>query len=117
MVRTFTSLMWLCVAVAFSFDAVAQPCDVRDDLLSQTEIVMVEDMPCHDGMDMMMDDDSGDMPMQSDTCCCAALLTNVTVLDGAILARPLPIALAWADPLPENADSISFEYEPPPPRA
>ncbi len=113
----FTSLMWLCVAVVFSFDAVAQPCDVRDNLLSQAEIVSMEDMPCHEGMDMAMDDTNGDMPMQADTCCCAALLTNVSNFAYADVAGPLPVVLAWADPLPENADSVSFEYEPPPPRA
>ncbi len=117
MVRVFTSLMWLCVALVFSFDAVAQPCDVRDDLFASAEIVTMEDMPCHEGMNVANDNTHDEMPMQPDTCCCAALLTHVSTFAHADAGGPLPVVLAWADPLPESADSVSFEYEPPPPRA
>lgn len=117
MMRVLTTLLWLCVALVFSFDAVAQPCDVRDELMSHHEAPMAEAMPCHAGMEMPADQMDEEVPQQGESCCCAALLPHSATLNHADLSTPLSAVLVWAEPLPEHADSISFEYEPPPPRA
>ena len=115
MFRVLTSLLWVVLVMALGFDATAQPCDMRTE--AQPEAVQMSDMPCHDGM-MMADAGSPEMPEHpGDACCCPALLTNAVTLDAADLKQPLPGLAVWTMPLPDNANSLSFEYEPPPPRA
>lgn len=118
MFRMLTSMLWVFVMLVFGFDAVAQPCDLRLELQSQSAQTVMADMPCHQGMAMNQDTQPSQSPEhQSDTCCCAALLTNIVALDQASLDQPAPGISAWAVPLPDTANSVSFEYEPPPPRA
>lgn len=111
-------MLWVFVTLAFSFDAVAQPCDLRLESQSHTVQEVVTDMPCHMGMALSEETEAPDAPdHQSDTCCCAALLTNIVALDPARLDQPAPGIRVWAVPLPDTANSVSFEYEPPPPRS
>ncbi len=118
MLRVLTSALWIFVTIAFGFDAVAQPCDVRAEIQASQTTVSTEQMPCHDSMVMDAEPDQPDAPFhKNDTCCCAALLTNAVAVNAVSLDEPLPTTQAWADPFPENASSIPFEYEPPPPRA
>lgn len=117
--RVLTSVLWIVVTVAFGFDAVAQPCDLRPAMQTVSAYAEMTEMPCHDAMMANADvDQPSDAPMHmQDDCCCAALLTQALRVDGSGLEQPVPSVLVWADPLPDNARSIMFEYEPPPPRA
>lgn len=118
MLRVLTSALWIFVTIAFGFDAVAQPCDVRAELQELHANASTEQMPCHEGMAMDAEPDQPDAPAhQKDTCCCAALLTNAVTVNAVDLDEPLPTIQTWADPFPDNATSIAFEFEPPPPRA
>ena len=116
--RVLTSTLWVLVIFAFGFDAVAQPCELRAQTIPDAQHEMTDAMPCHEGM--MMTAPSDPMEHQdhdADTCCCVALLTNVVVMTGVDLSQPLPGMTLWAAPNPDNANSVEFEYEPPPPRA
>ncbi len=116
--RLVTPFLWLFVTLVLTFDAVGQPCDLRAELVADSHHVSGEDMPCHD---MMM---TADMTEHNETpqyhkesCCCAALPTTVISFYPADFKQPLPGVLAWDAPLNDRADSLPFEYEPPPPRA
>lgn len=116
--RLLTSFIWVFVTLAFGLDAVAQPCDLRADVRSEMHTMSAAEMPCHDAMEQAEPaDPAGHSEHQQDICCCAALLTNIVVLSAVDLDQPLPGMTSWATPLPDNANSIPFEYEPPPPRA
>ena len=116
--RLITSLLWIFVILAFGFDAVAQPCELRAQASPESHLEMVEAMPCHDGSTMASSSEPSDPQNHDlDTCCCAAMLTNVVAVAGVDLTQPLPGITLWASPIPDNANSVEFEYEPPPPRA
>ncbi|MEL6861673.1 MAG: hypothetical protein AAGL11_07535 [Pseudomonadota bacterium] len=116
--RFLASFLWVFVLFAFGFDALAQPCELRAQAASETHHQMTEAMPCHEHMIMAeTSQPTENEPHQADTCCCAALLTNVVAVDGVDLSQPLPGLTVWASPLPQSANSVEFEYEPPPPRA
>lgn len=117
MLRAVTSCLWLIAALALGFEAVAQPCDLKMDFEPQAAHEMMSDMPCHDHM--MMVADTEDAPQHHDTqsCCCAALLGNGVTTDAPTLNQPIPGLTLWAIPMPDTANSILLEYEPPPPRA
>lgn len=125
MLRAFTSVLWLIAALALGFEAVAQPCDLRVQISTTQTHEMMADMPCHDGMMMREKTDAAtsdapdhDRPSHDNpACCCAALLGNGVTTDAPRLSQPLPSLMLWAMPLPDNANSILLEYEPPPPRA
>ena len=121
MLRAFTSVLWLIAAFALGFEAMAQPCELRADLMTSTQSEMSE-MPCHDGMMVMAQTDAPmpdhDMPSHdAPACCCAALLGNGVNADAPHLSQPVPGLTLWATPMPDTANSILLEYEPPPPRA
>ena len=118
--RFIASALWVFVTLAFAFDAVAEPCDLR--LKFETEQTATSEMPCHDDMGMGIvvssESDSPHAPEHhEDTCCCAALLTNAVAIGRMEMQQPIPGLSVWASPLPETARSVTFEYEPPPPRA
>ncbi len=117
MLRALTSGLWLIAALALGFEAVAQPCDLRADLETPAAHEMMADMPCHDMM--MATEPHKDAPShhETQTCCCAALLGNGVTTDAPELSQPLPGLTLWAIPMPDTANSILLEYEPPPPRA
>ena len=125
MLRAFTSVLWLIAALALGFEAVAQPCDLRAQITTTQTHEMMADMPCHDGMMMPEKTDAAtsdapdhDRPSHDNpACCCAALLGNGVTADAPHLSQPVPGLTLWAMPLPDNANSILLEYEPPPPRA
>lgn len=118
MLRAITSILWVFVTLAFGFEAVAQPCDLRMQMQAKTALTTMSDMPCHDGMMMASETAPQDAPEhQKETCCCAALLTNAVTFERVKLQQPSPGISVWAVPLPDSANSISIEYEPPPPRA
>lgn len=113
-----TSLLWVLISLAFAFDAVAEPCSVRANLMTEMQHVSAEEMPCHEMMPAVdMAEDHDQSQHHTDTCCCAALLTTIASPDYADLKQPLPGILAWTVPLNDRAQSLPFEYEPPPPRA
>ena len=116
--RVISSLLWLFVTLAFAFDAVAEPCELRAEVSATAQHVSAEGMPCHD---MNMTAEKKTHPEapghHSDTCCCAALLTTVIGFERSELKQPLPAILAWNAPLNDRAESLPIEYEPPPPRA
>ena len=119
MLRAFTSVLWLIAALALGFEAVAQPCDVRAEIAANPAHEMVSDMPCHDDMAMEASHKTQGHEMPShegQTCCCAALLGNGVTTDAPDLDQPVPGLTLWAMPLPDSANSILLEYEPPPPR-
>lgn len=121
MLRALTSMLWLIAALALGFEAVAQPCDLRAEMMSAPAHEAMSDMPCHDGM-MMAEPDTPmpghEMPdHDTPACCCAALLGNGVTTDAPSLSQPVPGLTLWATPLPDTANSILLEYEPPPPRA
>lgn len=119
MLRALTSMLWLIAALALGFEAVAQPCDLRAELATQPAHEMVSDMPCHDGMAMAANPQPSEHQMPShegQTCCCAALLGNGVTADAPDLEQPVPGLTLWSIPLPDTANSILLEYEPPPPR-
>lgn len=119
MLRAFTSVLWLIAALALGFEAVAQPCDVRAEIAANPAHETVNDMPCHDGMAMEASHQTQGHEMPShegQTCCCAALLGNGVTTDAPDLDQPVPGLTLWAMPLPDSANSILLEYEPPPPR-
>ena len=104
--------------LAFGFDAVAQPCELQAQASTEMHHDMSDAMPCHDSMMLAEDKMPTDgQDHQADTCCCAAMLTNVVAVHGVDLTQPLPGITVWASPLPDSANSVEFEYEPPPPRA
>lgn len=121
MLRAFTSVLWIIAALALGFEAVAQPCDLRAEMTAAPSQEMMADMPCHDGMMMTAETPSmpdHEMPQhEQQACCCAALLGNGVTADAPDLSQPVPGLTMWAMPLPDNAQSILLEYEPPPPRA
>ena len=120
MLRAFTSCLWLIAALALGFEAVAQPCDLRAEIATISTHEMVSEMPCHDGMAMEanQDPEGHEMPShEGQTCCCAALLGNGVTTDATNLEQPVPGLTLWTMPLPDSANSILLEYEPPPPRA
>ncbi len=122
MLRALTSMLWIIAALALGFEAVAQPCEWRAETLSASQSDAMADMPCHDNMMVMT---SADMPMPDhempsdnmQACCCAALLGNGMTTSAPDLTQPVPGLTLWAMPLPDTANSILLEYEPPPPRA
>jgi|GEM_PF-2880146 len=126
MLRAFTSMLWLIAALALGFEAVAQPCDLRAEMMSATTHTdAMADMPCHESMMMsaMTDTAAPEMPdhehpsHDAPACCCAALLGNGVTAEAPHLGQPVPGLTLWAMPLPDTANSILLEYEPPPPRA
>lgn len=116
MIRAFTSFLWLIAALALGFEAAAQPCDMRADMQSSHQEMMA-DMPCHDGMNMAATDHEQAPEHHENACCCAALLGNGVTVEPTLIAQPLPGLTLWSSPLPDDARSIVYEYEPPPPRA
>lgn len=111
-------MLWLIAALALGFEAVAQPCE----MMPASTQSMSSDMPCHDGM--MADNDAvapmpqDDLPQyETPICCCAALLGNGVTTETFELSQPVPGLTLWAIPMPDTANSILLEYEPPPPRA
>ena len=115
--RILTSIIWVFITMAFGFEAMASPCDLRMQTEIEVEHVHHEAMPCHDGMEMPASSNPEEAPEHhSETCCCAALLTNISLIEAAELDQPLPGIMAWTIPLPDHAASIPFEYDPPPPR-
>ena len=116
--RVVTSFVWIFVILAYGLDAVAQPCELRAQTSPDNHNELVEAMPCHDGMLMSTESEPVDHKTHDlDTCCCAALLTNVVTVEGVDVTQPLPGISIWASPIPDNANSVEVEYEPPPPRA
>ena len=116
--RWLASFLWVFVIFAFGFDAIAQPCELRIQASSEIHQDMSETMPCLDGMMMAESSEpTQNEPHHTDTCCCVALLTNVVAVDGIDLTQPLPGITVWTNPLPQIANSVEYEYEPPPPRA
>lgn len=121
MLRAFTSVLWLIAALALGFEAVAQPCDlIAAQHASETHEMMAE-MPCHDGIMSPAHEQMPDQELPnehpSEACCCAALLGNAVTADAPSLHQPVPELSQWATPLPDTANSILLEYDPPPPRA
>lgn len=117
MLRAFTSILWLFAALAFGFEAVAQPCDLRADMMPAPYQEMLSDMPCHDGMTQPAEAPQ-DAPSHGDAaCCCAALLSNGMTTQAPSIDQPVPGMTLWAAPLPDTGNSIFLEFEPPPPRA
>ena len=116
MVRLLTSCLWLVAALALGFESVAQPCDLQAELQTEHAHEMMSDMPCHD--DMMMERDGGEHAPDHDssTCCCAALLGNGVTAKSLEIEQPVPALTAWTTPLPDSANSILLEHDPPPPR-
>lgn len=116
--RLVTSLLWLLVMLAFGFDAVAQPCDLRANMEASAQHEMMADMPCHDGMMQAETQPDEHAPEhRTDACCCAALLTNLVNVDPVNLKQPLTVILAWTTPLNDRANSVPLKHDPPPPRA
>jgi len=116
--RVISSLLWLFVTLAFAFDAVGEPCELRADYSAKAHHVAADEMPCHDMMMTSEKETHHEAPdHHADTCCCAALLTTVIGFERSELKQPLPGILAWTAPLNDRAESLQFEYEPPPPRA
>ncbi|MEL7547431.1 MAG: hypothetical protein AAGJ84_12325 [Pseudomonadota bacterium] len=116
MMRFLAPVLWIFVTLAFGFDAVAEPCDLRMQVTAEQP--SMNEMPCHDGMMMGSETETPDAPgHQKETCCCAALLTNAITFAQVGSDQPAPGLSLWASPLPDHATSISIEYEPPPPRA
>lgn len=116
--RVISSLLWLFVTLAFAFDAVADPCELRADVLAIAHHVSAEEMPCHDMKMTAEKETHHETPgHHADSCCCAALLTTVIGFERSDLKEPLSDILAWTAPLNDRAESLPFEYEPPPPRA
>lgn len=118
MLRTFTSMLWLIAALALGFEAVAQPCEMMP---VPTQSISSE-MPCHDGMMAITETEAPmpqhDMPQhETPVCCCAALLGNGVTTEAPELSQPVPGLTLWAAPMPDTANSILLEYDPPPPRA
>ena len=122
MLRAFTSALWLVAALALGFEAVAQPCDMQAEMTAGAQHEMMPDMPCHDDM-MMAAPAHAPMPdhqtpdHESQACCCAALLGNGVTSEAPSLSQPVPGLMLWATPMPDTANSILLEYDPPPPRA
>ncbi|MEL6693654.1 MAG: hypothetical protein AAFQ12_11575 [Pseudomonadota bacterium] len=112
-----SSLLWLFVTLAFAFDAVGEPCELRADDSAKAHHVAADEMPCHDMMIAEKETHHEAPDHNVDTCCCAALLTTVIGFERSELKQPLPGILAWIAPLNDRAESLPFEYEPPPPRA
>ncbi len=116
MLQFLTPVLWVFVTLVFGLDAVAQPCDLRMQV--EAEQTSMSDMPCHEGVTMASEMDMPDAPdHQKDTCCCAALLTNAVTFERIEVQQPSMGISVWSAPLPDNAYSVSIEYEPPPPRA
>lgn len=119
MLRAATSFLWLIAALALGFEAVAQPCDLKASMETPAAHEMMSDMPCHDHM--MIAEAADEAPPQHEhdtqTCCCAALLGNGVTTNAPSLSQPIPGLTLWAIPMPDMANSILLEYEPPPPRA
>ncbi|MEL7108059.1 MAG: hypothetical protein AAGJ68_02380 [Pseudomonadota bacterium] len=117
MIRLLTSCLWLIAALALGFESVAQPCDLQAEMQTEHAHDQMSDMPCHDGM-MMDHGHEQQMPEhESSTCCCAALLGNGMTPLAPELQQPVPSLMAWITPLPDSANSILPEHDPPPPRA
>ena len=121
MIRALTSCLWIIAALALGFEAVAQPCDLRMQMEQETAHEMHADMPCHDGMAVQADHSEPTPNHAPDherqACCCAALLGNAMTVSAPELGQPAFGVTLWAIPMPDNANSILLEYEPPPPRA
>ena len=117
MTRALTSVFWLFAALALGFETVAEPCELAAELQMTSEAAMSHDMPCHDDMPAHAPAPD-EMPEHSaQTCCCAALLSNGVAAIAPELSQPIPVLTNWAAPLPDFAQSIFIEFEPPPPRA
>lgn len=117
MLRALTSLLWLIAALALGFESVAQPCELAAELSSQPHAMMSSEMPCHDDMAAMQHDPEELPEHRQQACCCAALLGNGVTTSTTELSQPIPVMTDWAAPLPDFAQSIFLEFEPPPPRA
>lgn len=117
MVRALTSCLWIIAALALGFESVAQPCEMTPAAHVQSQPMMASEMPCHDDMADMHHSPDDEMPQHtSQTCCCAALLGNLVSPATPQLTQPVPVLTNWASPLPDFANSIFLEFEPPPPR-
>lgn len=121
MLRALTSCLWIIAALALGFEAVAEPCNMRAEIDAAAHHDAMADMPCHEMMmgAHMSSDETPAPPSEqsSEACCCAALLGNGVTTDAPQLSQPVPGLTLWAMPIPDSANSILFEYEPPPPRA
>lgn len=117
MIRALTSILWLIAALALGFEAAAQPCDMRAQIDAVSHHEMMADMPCHDGKSIDAPDHEQAPDHHENACCCAALLGNGVTVEPTLIAQPLPGITLWSSPLPANARSIIYEYDPPPPRA
>lgn len=115
--RALTSLLWLISALALGFEAVAEPCELAAELRSPSQAMMSSEMPCHDDM-AAMHHGPEELPEHNEqACCCAALLGNGVTTSAPELSQPIPVLTNWTAPLPDIAQSVFLEFEPPPPRA
>ncbi|MEL6857363.1 MAG: hypothetical protein AAFO74_03185 [Pseudomonadota bacterium] len=117
MIRALTSCLWFFAALALGFEAAAQPCDILVEMEHETAHDLAADMPCHDNMATMPHDPDPAPEHDRQTCCCAALLGNGMTSAAPELGQPKPGLTLWATPMPDNANSVFLDYEPPPPRA
>ncbi|MEM7327184.1 MAG: hypothetical protein AAF437_00515 [Pseudomonadota bacterium] len=117
MLRAFTSLLWIIAALALGFEAVAQPCDMSPERPMPTTHEMMSDMPCHDHKLPAQGTDETPPHHDTQSCCCTALLGNGVTTDAPTLSQPIPGMTLWAIPMPDAANSILLEHDPPPPRA
>ena len=117
MLRALTSFFWLIAALALGFESVAQPCELAAEMQAPSHTMMSSEMPCHDDMAAMHHSPEELPEHNSHACCCAALLGNGVTTSAPELSQPIPVLTDWAAPLPDFAQSIFLEFEPPPPRA
>lgn len=118
MSRILVCLLSIVAMSVFAFDAVAQPCAARMEMTAAPMDMTMAEMPCHDGMVMPGAADQPEAPDHDNAaCCCTPVLVTVAALGAVTLSQPAPGIASWADPLPDFASSVSFEKEPPPPRA
>ena len=109
MIRTLTSVLWLIAALALGFEAAAQPCDMRAEMSAE--------MPCHNDVDMPASEHDQAPEHDKTACCCAALLGNGVTVAPISIAQPAHSLMLWSIPIPDNAHSVVYQHEPPPPRA
>ena len=117
MIRALTSCLWFIAALALGFEAAAEPCNLLIQMEQETAHDMHADMPCHDDMVTMPAQPDHAPEHDRQACCCAALLGNAMTSAGPELGQPRPGLTLWATPMPDQANSILLDYEPPPPRA
>lgn len=117
MLRALTSFFWLIAALALGFESVAQPCELAAERHAPSQTMITSEMPCHDDMAAMQHSPEEAPKHHQQTCCCAALLGNGVTTTAPELSQPIPVLTDWTAPLPDFAQSIFLEFEPPPPRA